>query len=68
MLIFFLKEMGKEMNMALGSIFSAATLAHFYTNTGKTLFTDVSITDTSTQKLPLLKYFYFYIYIYIHWE
>lgn len=63
MLIFFLKEMSKEMNTALGSPMSAATLAHFYTNTGNTLFTYVGIIDTSTQKFPLLKYFYFYIFM-----
>lgn len=63
MLIFFLKEMSKEMNMALGSPLSAATIAHFCTNTGKTFFTNVNIKDTSTQKLLLLKFFYLFIFM-----
>lgn len=62
MLIFFLKEMSKEMNMAFDSLLGTATLAYFYTNTGKTFFANINITDTSAHKLPSLKYFSLFVF------
>lgn len=62
MLIFFLKEMSKEVNMSFDSLLGAATLAYFYTNTGKTFFTNINRTYTSAHKLPSLRYFSLFVF------
>lgn len=48
--------------MVLGSPLSAATVALLSTNTGKTLFTTVSITDINLEA-SLLNFFYLYVFI-----
>lgn len=48
--------------MSFDSLLGAATLAYFYTNTGKTFFTNINRTYTSAHKLPSLRYFSLFVF------